>query len=209
MADAHDADLIELLNSLDAHNQNEHEYTNQGKQSKIYVDNQGKLKDPFLEGVQYQISEPRHSFSSMSNKPTKAVHTKSSPLYSQPTTSSQLNASLRKSAELRIPIEANDGDDLNEHGHEPFHSETRVKSLSLRLTGQMRTIRALESQLVRDTSQMAEKDKMIRNMQNRIRFLETKNVITKPHYAPPIQQNEAKTKILSKINDKISNQYEV
>ena len=211
MADTQDADLIELLNSLDAHNY-EHEYgiQNQWKESKIYIDKQGKLKDPFLEGVQHKIKDP-HSLpypTSSSSKPSvKTTNTKSIPLYVQPTTSSQLNSSLRKSAELRIPVETHEGDEWNEH--EPYHSETRVKSLSLRLTGQMRTIRALESQLVQDTAQLAEKDKMIRSMQNRIRFLETKNATAKPHYAPPLQQNEVKSKILSKINDKLSNQYEV
>ena len=212
MSDTQDADLIELLNSLDVHNNYEHDhYGQQWKESKIYVDNQGKLKDPFLEGVQQKIKDPRHlayyPIPPSSSSSVKVTNTKSVPLYVQPTTSSQLNSSLRKSAEIRIPVETHEADEWNDH--EPYHSETRVKSLSLRLTGQMRTIRALESQLVQDTSQLAEKDKMIRSMQNRIRFLETKNAAAKPHFAPPIQQNEAKSKILSKINDKISNQYEV
>lgn len=206
MADTQDADLIELLNSLDIHNQHEHGHQFL-RESKIYIDNQGKLKDPFLEDVQQKIKDPRSSLNLPSSAQSKSIHAKSTPMYVQPTIASQLNSSLRRSAELRIPVDQFDGDDFVDH--EPLHSGTKVKSLSLRLTGQMRTIRALESQLVQYSAQIAEKDRMLRSMQNRIRFLETKSATSKPQYAPPLQPDVSKTKILSKINDKLASQYEV
>ena len=199
-----DSDLIDLLNGPDRprisrnfinktnQSQTNHEQQFQEQQFQQHSDNN---HESFID---HNI-DPNKTINMFRPHPSYAVFEQ--PNYTHPTTSSKLNNSLRASHDkLSQSIIYKD----HNHDLDVENDNAQIKSLNLRINGQRRSIKELESKLAVTQAQLSDKEKLFKNALARIKSLES----TRERH-PGSSKSARKPVSEAGMSDKLIHQFQV
>lgn len=179
-----DADLIELLNGCEeilsspldyeydvVMNQTSDQFQTGNRQS--YVDKGGY----FIDRSQTQLGYPQPQVTSINR-----LHRRSNTLQPKMTNLNNTNRPSRVSASA-MPTHITSQSIVYEDAiQDTSQLESRVKSYELRVKGQIRTIRSLETELNQTNNTLDEKVKLLQMANNRIRMLESRERNVPPNH---------------------------
>ena len=206
-----DSDLIDLLNGPDRPRISRN-FIHKNNQDNNQTQSQTNHEQQQYQEQQFQQhSDNNHkSFIDHNMDPNKTINMSrlhpsysvfEQPNYTHPTTSSKLNNSLRASHDkLSQSIIYKD----HNHDLDLENDNAQIKSLNLRVNGQRRTIKELESKLAVTQSQLSDKEKLFKNALAKIKSLESSR-----ERHPGSSKSTRKSVSEAGMSDKLMHQFQV